>query len=78
MKRFKKLLPIVMATVMIAATMGGCASANKGTDTKSGDTKSDKSSVLIGSAIYKFDDTFMTGVRTAMEHKLKKKVQKLN
>ena len=73
MKRFKKLLPIVMATVMIAATMGGCASANKGSDTKSGDTKSDKSSVLIGSAIYKFDDTFMTGVRTAMEAQAKEK-----
>ena len=25
------------------------------------------SNILIGSAIYKFDDTFMTGVRTAME-----------
>ena len=29
--------------------------------------KADTSKVLIGSAIYKFDDTFMTGVRTAME-----------
>lgn len=73
MKRFKKLLPIVMAAVMVAATMGGCASSNKGSDTKSGDAKSAKSSVLIGSAIYKFDDTFMTGVRTAMDAQAKEK-----
>ena len=36
MKRFKKLLPIVMATVMIAATMAGCG-ANKGSGTGTDD-----------------------------------------
>jgi methyl-galactoside transport system substrate-binding protein len=67
MKRFKKLLPIVMATVMITATLAGCGS-NKGTGTGTTDTKkADTAKVLIGSAIYKFDDTFMTGVRTAMQ-----------
>ena len=71
MKRFKKLLPIVMATVMVTATMAGCgASKSGGADTTK---KADTSKVLIGSAIYKFDDTFMTGVRTAMEGQAKEK-----
>jgi len=73
MKRFKKLLPIVMATVMITATMAGCGS-NKGTGTGTTETKkADTAKVLVGSAIYKFDDTFMTGVRTAMEGQAKEK-----
>jgi methyl-galactoside transport system substrate-binding protein len=73
MKRFKKLLPIVMATVMITATLAGCGS-NKGTGTGTTETKkADTAKVLVGSAIYKFDDTFMTGVRTAMEAQAKEK-----
>ena len=66
MKRFKNLLTIVMAAAMIAATMTGCGASktNTGTDTTK---KAETKNVLIGSAIYKFDDTFMTGVRTAMQ-----------
>ena len=73
MKRFKNLLTIVMAATMIAATMTGCGSSktNTGTDTTK---KAETKNVLIGSAIYKFDDTFMTGVRTAMEGQAKEKV----
>ena len=72
MKRFKNLLTIVMAATMIAATMTGCGSSktNTGTDTTK---KAETKNVLIGSAIYKFDDTFMTGVRTAMEGQAKEK-----
>lgn len=72
MKKFKKLLPIVMATVMVAATMAGCGSTgeNKGA---SSDAESGAAEILIGSAIYKFDDTFMTGVRSAMEGQAKEK-----
>jgi methyl-galactoside transport system substrate-binding protein len=69
MKRFKNLLTIVMAATMIAATMTGCG-ANKTADTTK---KAETKNVLIGSAIYKFDDTFMTGVRTAMEGQAKEK-----
>ncbi|OOM74924.1 galactose ABC transporter substrate-binding protein [Clostridium sp. BL-8] len=74
MKRFKKLLPIVMSVVMVAATMAGCGSSSN-SGSAGGDKKSDSKSsdVLIGSAIYKFDDTFMTGVRTAMEAQAKDK-----
>lgn len=74
MKRFKNLLTIVMAATMIAATMTGCG-ASKTSDSGTADTtkKAETKSVLIGSAIYKFDDTFMTGVRTAMEGQAKEK-----
>lgn len=73
MKKFKKLLPIVMAAVMVAATMAGCAGNKGGGSGASADKKADSSKVLIGSAIYKFDDTFMTGVRSAMEAQAKDK-----
>jgi methyl-galactoside transport system substrate-binding protein len=72
MKRFKGLLAIVMSAAIVA-TMAGCGaskSTSGGTD-KQTSTKS--SNTLIGSAIYKFDDTFMTGVRTAMESEAKEK-----
>ncbi len=42
----------IAAGVMFASTMSGAAQAED---------------VLIGSCIYKFDDTFMTGVRNNME-----------
>lgn len=74
MKKFKKLLAIVMTTTMVAATVTGCKSAGSGagSDTaKKSETSSSK--VLVGSAIYKFDDTFMTGVRSAMEAQAKEK-----
>lgn len=61
MKKFKKLLPLIMCTVLVTTALVGCGA-------KEDKTESDKTNqVLIGSAIYKFDDTFMTGVRTAME-----------
>ena len=72
MKRFKSLLTIVMSAAIVA-TMAGCGankSANSGGDAQ---TSTKSSNTLIGSAIYKFDDTFMTGVRTAMEGEAKEK-----
>ena len=73
MKRFKKLLTIVMATTMIAATMTGCGASKNSGSTSDANKDAKTSNVLIGSAIYKFDDTFMTGVRTAMEGQAKDK-----
>ena len=61
MRKIKKLLPLVVMATMSVALLSGC---------KSGDEKKD-GEILIGSAIYKFDDTFMTGVRTAMESQSK-------
>ena len=63
---------IVVAT-MIGGVMTGCSnSGSDNADTKKSESTDESksesnSNILIGSAIYKFDDTFMTGVRTAME-----------
>ena len=70
MKRFKGLLTIVVSAALVAGTIAGCGA--KGNDSSSGGDKA-ASKVLIGSAIYKFDDTFMTGVRTTMEAQAKDK-----
>lgn len=70
MKRFKGLSTIVMLTVLATSTLAGCG-AKKADSTSTASTNS--SNVLVGSAIYKFDDTFMTGVRNAMESQSKDK-----
>ena len=61
MKKVKKLLAIALSVTAVTAMMAGCGNSDS---KKSGDSGS---KVLIGSAIYKFDDTFMTGVRNAMQ-----------
>lgn len=61
MKKFKKLLPLIMCTALAATAFVGCGTK------ETPNTGEKPAEVLIGSAIYKFDDTFMTGVRTAME-----------
>lgn len=73
MKKIKKLLPLVMVTSMIAATIVGCGGSSGGNAGATSEGGSESAEVLIGSAIYKFDDTFMTGVRSAMEGQAKEK-----
>lgn len=53
-----------------SAATGTSQSASEDAGSTSGEGKSD-ANVMIGSAIYKFDDTFMTGVRTAMTDQAK-------
>ena len=73
MIKLKKLLPMIVVATMIGGVMTGCSnSGSNNTDTKKSESTDESksesnSNILIGSAIYKFDDTFMTGVRTAME-----------
>lgn len=67
-----RVLAASMAVVMVAGMATGCRKS----EPKSADKDTDKkvsSDVLVGSAIYKFDDTFMTGVRTAMTSQSKEK-----
>ncbi|ASS68905.1 MULTISPECIES: galactose ABC transporter substrate-binding protein [unclassified Paenibacillus] len=65
-------LALVMAAVMVTAA--GCGSnSNSGSDAGSGNGGGDKPK--IGVAIYKFDDTFMTGVRNAMTNAAKDKAE---
>lgn len=72
MRKVKKLLAIALSITAVTAMMAGCGSSDK----KTGDSGS-SSKVLIGSAIYKFDDTFMTGVRNAMQGEADKEGVKL-
>lgn len=53
---------LLAASALLAATAAGCAGKNGG----SSGSASDGSLPTIGVAIYKFDDTFMTGVRNAI------------
>ncbi|CAH1225534.1 D-galactose-binding periplasmic protein [Paenibacillus plantiphilus] len=58
----KKFTAILLTGIMLTAVAAGCSSKDNGENT--GGSDSDKPT--IGVAIYKFDDTFMTGVRNAI------------
>lgn len=76
----KKTVALIMASLMVGAAVTGCSSsggsssaASTGATSAAGSTAASTaasavaaSDVSIGTCIYKFDDTFMTGVRNAM------------
>ncbi len=70
MKKVKRLLTMVMATVMVTASLVGCG-GNKATTEGGGTSKGDK--VKVGVCLYKFDDTYISTVRQNLE-----KIQKEN
>lgn len=58
----KKIIPVLVAGAMLASVAAGCGnSKNNENEGSGGDSNT------IGVAIYKFDDTFMTGVRNAIK-----------
>lgn len=59
----KKLISSLLLVSMLVATLSAC---NAGGETKDPDVSKAPETTSIGAAIYKFDDTFMTGVRNAM------------
>lgn len=67
-KMKKKVFALGLVSLSAVLTLGACGS--RGGNSSEGSTdaggKENASEQLIGGAIYKFDDTFMTGVRTAM------------
>ncbi|TLG81385.1 galactose ABC transporter substrate-binding protein [Vagococcus zengguangii] len=63
MKKNKFLVGALMMTGALGV-FAGCGS--RGGSTDSGQDAAKDGDIMVGSAIYKFDDTFMTGVRTAM------------
>ncbi|WP_025692662.1 galactose ABC transporter substrate-binding protein [Paenibacillus zanthoxyli] len=76
----KKITSVLLASALLGAALAGCggnnnsansgssAATNSGSSANSGDSaKTPK----VGVAIYKFDDTFMTGVRNAIEESAK-------
>lgn len=56
----KKVISIVLLSAVLATALAGCGSK------KSAGSATTDSKPSIGCAIYKFDDTFMTGVRNAI------------
>lgn len=63
----KKMFALGLVSLSAVLTLGACGSRGGDSAEGSGDGGSQEAgSQLIGGAIYKFDDTFMTGVRTAM------------
>ena len=77
----KKVLAFMLAAMMMASVAVGCGNDSNTSSTESTGTDStastdnneepseagtDASDVSIGSCVYKFDDTFMTGVRNTM------------
>lgn len=79
-KMVMRVLAVSAVTVMAAGMMTGCGERGGGSakteatqaapsadgETTKAEEPAAATDVMIGSAIYKFDDTFMTGVRTAM------------
>ncbi|MDR0357465.1 MAG: galactose ABC transporter substrate-binding protein [Clostridiales Family XIII bacterium] len=65
----KRLLIVLLALAMaMSFALSACGNKDKGDDAAdSGDSGDAAASVLVGSCIYKFDDTFMTGVRNQMQ-----------
>ena len=73
----KRLFALMMASMMVIGAMVGCggggsdepAPTGDGEETQgdAADGNTDMSNVEIGVCIYKFDDTFMTGVRNNMQ-----------
>ena len=57
----KKAITMILATAMVTSLLAGCASK-----TAAPTTTTEAKKVSIGCTIYKFDDTFMTGVRNAI------------
>jgi methyl-galactoside transport system substrate-binding protein len=73
----KKLFPILLAGALMAVT--GCSNSEvskpAGGDSAKSGGSSAASKPTIGVAIYKFDDTFMTGVRNAIQDAAKDKAE---
>lgn len=53
----KKVLTLVLMATLTVSVLAGCSSSKSGSTDKK---------VTVGTTIYKFDDTFMTGVRNAI------------
>lgn len=75
----RKWVSVSMAAVMLSLTLAGCGGAQKeapaATEAQKTEAPKEAAKLVIGTAIYKFDDTFMTGVRNAITDAAKDKAQ---
>ncbi|BCG59841.1 galactose ABC transporter substrate-binding protein [Paenibacillus sp. URB8-2] len=75
----KKITSVLLASALLGAALAGCGGNNNGNSGSAAATNSGSSAnsggsgktPKVGVAIYKFDDTFMTGVRNAIEESAK-------
>lgn len=65
----KKTLAVILASLMAMGTLAGC---NGGGDKTADKGDAGAADVSVGACIYKFDDTFMTGVRNNMTAEIDK------
>lgn len=70
-----KVFAAVLAVVITSGVTAGCGKkeVSESNSPAAGDDKKAAEDLLIGAAIYKFDDTFMAGMRAAMTDQAKKK-----
>ncbi len=65
MKKVKKLLAMALATVMVAASLVGCGgNSSNGGENAGGETGD---TVKVRVFLYKFDDTYISTVRQALQ-----------
>lgn len=67
----KKVFAFGLLSLTAAMVLGACGSRGGASNGSSDAGKEEGGDQLVGAAIYKFDDTFMTGVRTAMDNAAK-------
>ncbi len=67
----KKAVALISAAIMVGITATGCGSTSSAGSGGSGGTNA--ADVAVGVCVYKFDDTFMTGVRNNMTAQAKAK-----
>lgn len=70
----KKITSVLLASAILGAALAGCGNSNNNADSgkatnapKTENAGSSTETPKVGVAIYKFDDTFMTGVRNAID-----------
>ncbi|MBJ9988580.1 MULTISPECIES: galactose ABC transporter substrate-binding protein [Paenibacillus] len=63
----KKITSVILAGALLGTVMAGCSNSGDKSSGASGGSADSGKEPSIGVAIYKFDDTFMTGVRNAIK-----------
>lgn len=65
--KMKKITSVFLASALLASVMAGCSSGGDKSASDAGKGGGSGKQASIGVAIYKFDDTFMTGVRNSIK-----------
>ncbi|WP_027626266.1 galactose ABC transporter substrate-binding protein [Clostridium lundense] len=69
----KKIITLIATAAITASMMVGCGKSASPTDANSTDKAASKKEIKVGVALYKFDDTFISTVRQALEKRAEEK-----